>query len=118
MKNYLSLSSVITVLTCVGVVACQSRTTDAQQASVESESVSDKEMCGTVIQKLQSIYLQSVSGNSEDNGDYLLEPQDGATLQVLDDLAQRAGNACITARFVVTTQAVLVTSVANIRETN
>lgn len=92
--------------------------TESVQASVDSGAVRDKEMCGTVIQKEAKIYLQSKASHSEEKSDYLLESQDGATTQVLEDLAGRTGNACITARFVASSDSVMVKTVANIRETN
>lgn len=114
--NWLLVSFVFT--THFALSACQSKTTESSQASVGSGPEPETERCGTVIQKSAQIFLQSVSGNSDENVDYLLEPQDGATTQVLEDLAQRAGNACITARFVASSDSAMVTTVANIRETN
>jgi hypothetical protein len=118
MKSNLTFLSLLIIVVPIGLTACQSQTSELSQASTDSGGASNTEMCGTVIQKSAKIYLQSISGNSEENADYLLEPQDGATTQVLEDLAQRAGNACITARFVASSDSVMITTVANIRETN
>ncbi len=118
MKPQLSRSLVVIVLTCFSLSACLSQSGSSSQASVESSPERDKEMCGTVTQKSSSFYLQIGTVSSGENSDYLLEPQDGATTQVLEDLAGRTGNACITARFVASSDSVMVRTVANIRETN
>lgn len=117
MKTFLTHPFVFTIVVSGLLVACKNKSTDYSVASVDTGTVKDKEMCGTVVQKSESIFLQSVEGKSQINSDYLLEPQDGATTQVLQDLALRAGNACITAQFLTTNDAVLVKTVASIRET-
>jgi hypothetical protein len=98
--------------------ACRTKGSESSAASVGADSGTLKELCGTVFARSDSIFLQSVEGNSEDGGDYMLEPQDGATTQVLEDLAYRSGRACITAHFSGASDPVSVKTVASIRETN
>lgn len=99
-------------------LACRTKGSESSTASAGSDAGVLRELCGTVFSRSDSIFLQSAEGNSEDNGDYVLEPQDGATTQVLEDLAYRSGRACITAQFSSSGDAVLVKTVASIRETN
>ena len=79
-------------------------------------TVGAKEECGTVMMKSSDIVLQVTSNNSENNVDHVLEPQDGASANVLQEMAIRLANACIKADFSKRGQPVLVKSVSDVRE--
>jgi hypothetical protein len=69
--------------------------------------------CGTLVFVKGEIYLQIVSGNSETNADRLLEPQDGATTNVLTAKAEKLESVCINADF-SKPDPVMITSVSQI----
>jgi hypothetical protein len=96
-------------------VSCQAKESDSDAASAGSADASSG-TCGTVISKESVLLLQVVSENSEKNADYILEPQDGATTNLLNDIAMRVGRACIKADFSKVDQPVLVKSVSMVRE--
>ena len=103
------------VCVCLLAVACRAKESDSETASAGSAD-SSSGMCGTVISKESVLMLQVVSENSESNADYILDPQDGATTNMLNDIAIRLGRACIKADFSKRGQPVVVKSVSMIRE--
>lgn len=79
-------------------------------------TVGAKEECGTVMMKSSEIIFQVTGNNSENNVNHVLEPQDGASANVLQEMAMRLANICIKADFSKPGQPILVKSVSVIRE--
>jgi hypothetical protein len=93
----------------LGIVACKqpepvasnanSAGTSPSLATASNATADLKEECGTLVFVKSAIYLQVVTNNSEVGGDRLLEPQDGATENILREGAEKMSAVCIAADF-------------------
>lgn len=90
----------------------------ASASAIRSNSnvAAKQEECGTVMMKQNDIIFQVSNNNSENNLDHVLEPEDGAVANVLQDLAMKMAQACISADFSKSGQPVMIKSASVVRE--
>ncbi|MBM3380872.1 MAG: hypothetical protein FJY29_00310 [Betaproteobacteria bacterium] len=108
------------VLLCLGLtsaVACKAQDSDASTSAAGSQrSAAISEQCGTVMLKGSDIVFQVSGNNSENNLDYVLDPQDGASSNILQDMATKLSQACIKAEFSSAGKPLIIKSASVIRE--
>lgn len=98
-------------------VACKSQGSDSSTSAAGSQkSAAVSEQCGTVMFKGSDIVFQVSGNNSENNLDHVLEPQDGASTNILQDMASKLAQACIKAEFNASGKPVMIKSASVIRE--
>lgn len=120
MRNILSIFA----LACA-VMSCQKATVTSNANTIDKAKVEPTQTeqsaqpqvgeCGTLILTKNRIYLQVVSSQSDGNADRLLEPQDGATENILKEKAEKLASVCINADF-TKPDPIMVVSVSQIRE--
>ncbi|NBO38110.1 hypothetical protein EBU99_05965 [bacterium] len=88
----------------------------ASAIRVKIKSTLTTEECGTLTMKSTQVVLQVTGNNSENNVNRVLEPQDGSTLNALQDLASRLTRVCVKGDFSKSTGAVSIHSMSLVRE--
>lgn len=92
----------------------ESNTQNAQAANANSAIEKSLEVCGTVLVNNGKIYLQISNDNSEKNSMPELRGSDVETTNALQAIAEKLGNACISADF--SKEIVTVSSIAAIKK--
>ncbi len=101
----------------LATVACKTQESDSSTAAAGSQPTAAlQEQCGTVMLKGSDIVFQVSGNNSENNLDFVLEPQDGASTNMLQDMATKLSQACIKAEFTSAGKPVIIKSASVIRE--
>jgi hypothetical protein len=102
MKRVASFVAATALIALVATACKQPQPNASNTNSVKAAPTAQAEIkgeCGTLVLVKDAIYLQVVSNNSDVGGDRLLEPQDGATENILRDGAEKMNSVCIDADF-------------------